>query len=66
MGTFTNKRKMILNQKHYEVWLEIHLPELDIDEVGQINFVPTGFKDNQKARLKIQAIFDKKYYRVEG
>lgn len=38
----------------------VQLDELDIDEVGQIDFTGTAFENNQKARLTIQKIYDEK------
>jgi len=47
----------------YKKWLEYNFNNnnLDVDEVGQINFIGTPFENDQDARLKIQAIFDEAY-----
>lgn len=36
--------------------LESHFP--DIDATGQINFIGTGFENDQDARLRIQHLYD--------
>jgi len=46
--------------KNLEKWLNRNISSLDIDPVGQIDFIGTEFEYDQDSRIEIQKIYDEK------